>query len=414
MTTNKRGVNRMLRTGALLLTSALALAGCAGSTAAGDKEKIYLNLSYSGNAWQDEAANLATSVATSPENASKYEFKKVISGTDVQKQISDMQSMIESGAKLIVAYPISPSALDPVIKQGCDAGVTFVMYDSTVNAECAWNVAYITGALADQPEKAFFGAQTAQALAEMLNGKGKIFMNRGVAGTSTDKVHYDSAKAVFANYPDIQIVSEYYGNWDPSVSQQETAKALAAHPDVDGVWSQLGEVGVVKALQAKGLKVPVTGEDGNYFRKAMSEGWPGISSGSPPSQGAIAMKIGLKILKDGPDSVPRNIETPLPWVTTATAKACPGSEFVDGCNFFPKEDDNFVTEVFDKNLNPESSLTAAKTGEPAAKVEPLPDLKPYTQPEIRRNYTRANCDPGWTKGSVTEGQTPAGLVGCVK
>lgn len=415
MTTNKRGVNRMLSVGALLLTSALALAGCSGgSSAASGKDKIYLNLSYSGNAWQDEAANLATSIATSPENAGKYEFKKVISGTDVQKQISDMQSMIESGAKLIVAYPISPSALDPVIKQGCDAGVTFVMYDSTVNAECAWNVAYITGALADKPENAFFGAQTAKALAEMLHGKGKIFMNRGVAGTSTDKVHYDSAKAVFATYPDIQIVSEYYGNWDPSVSQQETAKALAAHPDVDGVWSQLGEVGVVKALQAKGLKIPVTGEDGNYFRKVMSEGWPGISSGSPPSQGAIAMKIGLKILKDGPSSVPHNIETPLPWVTTATAKACPGSEFVDGCNFFPKEDDNFVTEVFDKSLNPESSLTAAKTGAPASKVEPLPDLKPFTQPEIRRIYTRASCDQGWTKGPVTEGQTPTGLIGCTK
>lgn len=116
------------------------------------------------------------------------------------------------------------------------------------------------------------------------------------------------------------------------------------------------------------MKVPVIGENGNYFRRVMSEGWPGISSGSPPSQGGIAIKIGLKILRDGPDSVPHNIETPLPWVTTAMAKACPGSEFVDGCNFFPNEDDNFVTELFDKDLNPESSLTAAKNGEPAAKV----------------------------------------------
>lgn len=414
-----RGAGLSIRYSALLVTGAIALAGCSGGdggdqAGGGDKDKIYLNLSYSGNAWQDEAANLATSIATAPENAEKYEFEKIISGTDVQKQISDIQSMIAAGAKLIVAYPISPTALDPVIKQGCDEGVTFVMYDSTVNAECAWNVAYITGAREDEPEKAFFGAQTAEALAEMLDGKGKIFMNRGVAGTSTDKVHYDSAKAVFDQYPDIDVVSEYYGNWDPSVSQQETAKALASHPDVDGVWSQLGEVGVVKALQAKGIEIPVTGEDGNYFRKVLSEGWPGISSGSPPSQGAIAMKIGLKILEDGPDSVPKNIETPLPWVTTDTAKACPGVEFVDGCNFFTEEDDNFVTEVFQENLNPESSLTAAKTGEPAEQVEELPDLGPYTQPEIRRIYTRANCDSGWTKGEVTEGQSPIGLAGCVK
>ncbi|NKX52818.1 substrate-binding domain-containing protein, partial [Arthrobacter deserti] len=97
------------------------------------------------------------------------------------------------GAKLIVSYPISPTALDSVVKQGCQRGVTFVFYDSTVNADCAYNVAFITGARVDDPEKAFFGAQTAQALVDLLDEKGKIFMNRGVPGTSTDTVHYDTA-----------------------------------------------------------------------------------------------------------------------------------------------------------------------------------------------------------------------------
>lgn len=419
MSVQARRVRKGLGLCALAVAGLMVLTGCGSGGGSSDpgsanKVKVYLNLSYSGNAWQAEAANLAKSIITSPANAAKYEFKEVISGTNVQKQISDIQSMISAGAKLIVLYPISPTALNPVIKQGCSQGVTFVAYDSAVDAPCAWNVAYITGARADQPEKAFFGAQTAQALVELLHEKGNIFMNRGVAGTSTDKVHYDSAMEVFSQYPDIKVVAEYNGDWDPSVSQQATAKALAAHPDVDGVWSQLGEVGVVKALQAAGLKVPVTGEDGNYFRKMLSEGWPGVSSGSPPAQGSIAMKIGLKILEDGPKSVPKNIETPLPWVTTETAKACPGVEFVDGCNFFPNEDDNFVTEVFDTTLNPESSLTAAKTGAGTDKVVSLPDLKPFTQPEWRRIYTRAACDDGWTKGPVTEGQDPAGLAGCVK
>lgn len=408
-----RSVLRTVAAGAMVL----GLAACGGSGqpgSTGDKQKIYLNLSYSGNNWQDEAANLAMSIAKAPENAAKYDVVKQISGTDVQKQISDLQSMIASGAKLIVSYPISPTALESVVKQGCQRGVTFVFYDSTVNADCAYNVAFITGARADDPQKAFFGAQTAQALVDLLHEKGKVFMNRGVPGTSTDTVHYDTAKAVFDRYPGIQVVSEYYGKWDSSVSQQETAKALAAHPDVDGIWSQDGEAGVLKALEAAGKKIPVTGENSNYFRMRLSQGWPGISSGSPPAQAAVAMKVGLKILQDGAGSVPKNIEMPLPWVTTATAKACTGNEFTNGCNFFPQADDTFVTEVFQKDLLPESSMDSAKSGSPVAKVQPLPDMSKFAQPEIRRIYTRASCDSGWVEGNVDSGQTPAGLRGCVK
>jgi len=404
----------------LIASTALLLAGCSGNgtTSPGDsggsKPKIYLNLSYSGNNWQDEAANLAMSALNAPEVLAKYTVEKVISGIDPQKQISDIQSMIASGAKLIVLYPISPTALNPVIEQGCQAGVTFVAYDGTVEAPCAWNVSYITGARAENSQQAFFGAQTAQALVDLLGGKGKIMMNRGVSGTSTDIVHYDSAKAVFDQYPGIQIVTEYYGNWDSSVSQQETQKALAAHPDIDGVWSELGEDGVVKSLEAAGLKVPVTGEDTNFFRKKLSEGWPGVSSGSPPASGGIAVKVGLKILADGPNSVPKDVEIPLPWVTTETAKPCATLEFVDGCNFFPNAADSFVTEIFQKDLLPESSYTASMQVAAMSSLQALPNMNDYAQPEWRRSYTRSDCDTGWAKGPVTTGQVPPGLPGCVK
>ena len=193
--------------GAMTAIAALALTGCsAGGASTGTstaKEKIFVNLSYSGNNWQDEGANLAMAVAQSPEVAAKYDVTKIISGSDPQKQISDIQSMIADGAKLIVLYPISPTALNPVIQQGCDAGVTFVAYDGTVEAPCAWNISYITGARTENPEAAFFGAQTAQALVDLLGGEGDVMMNRGVAGTSTDTVHYDTAMSVFNQYPGI-------------------------------------------------------------------------------------------------------------------------------------------------------------------------------------------------------------------
>lgn len=410
----------------LFASAAVALSACSatapgasstgGAGGSAGKPKIFLNLSYSGNNWQTEGANLAMATLKSPEVLKKYSVKEIISGTDVQKQISDIQSMISAGAKLIVFYPISPTALNPVIQQGCSAGVSFVAYDGTVTAPCAWNVSYITGARANLPQDALFGAQTAQALVDLLHGKGNVMLNRGVSGTSTDTVHYESAMAIFKKHPGIKIVDQYFGQWDSSLSQQLTAKALASHPDVNAIWSEAGEDGVIKALQAKGMEIPVTGENSNYFREQLAKGWPGVSSGSAPAVSGVAVKLGLKILQDGASSVPKNIEMPLPWVTTQTAKVCSGTRFVNGCNFFPTSavSGSFVTEIVEPSLFPEGNLEAAQNATPIKALTPLPALAPYTQPEWRRLFTRGVCDSGWQKGVVPASDSPLGLVGCVK
>lgn len=403
---------------AVMTISLLALAGCGGGgqSSSGGKTKVYLDMAPSGNNWQDEAANLAQSVVTSPTYAKKYEFKKVISGTDTNKQISDIQSMIGSGAKLIVLYPSSPTALDPVIEQGCKAGVTFVTYESTVEAPCAYNVGLLTGTMRADKTRPFYGAQSGEELARQMGGKGNLVINRGVAGTSVDKINYDTFMQVMKKYPAIKVVSEFYGQWNPSVSQQEMSKVLASHPQVDAVWSTDGEVGVIKALQAVGKKAIIAGNSSAYFMKMMDEeGWKGVASSSPTAQGGIAMKVGLQVLEKGANSVPRNVEVRLPWVTNDTIKKCTGNKLENGCNYFGGVDDTFVETISDSDLFPEATLDAAKTGKPLTSVTPLPDMTNFEQPPQRRVYTRGTCDKGWKKGIVNDGsQQPAGLVGCVK
>ncbi|MCL2803064.1 MAG: sugar ABC transporter substrate-binding protein [Micrococcales bacterium] len=409
------------------LALALSLAACTSSPSdpasnagggggnGGEKQRIYLNLSYTGNNWQDEAANLAKAIATAPEYAEKYEFETVISGTDVQKQISDIQSMIGKGAKLIVSYPLSPSALDQVVTAGCEQGVTFVFYDSTVNAPCAYNISFITSPFRDDKTRPFFGAQSAQGIVDALGGQGKVVINRGVAGTSTDNVHHDTMMQVFDANPGIEVVAEFYGDWNSQVSQQEMAKILAVHQDIDAVWSADGEPGVIKALEAVGKKAFVTGNGSSYLMQKMAEdGWKGIASSASPGQGGIAMKLGLHILENGPEGIPTNIEVPLPWQTEKTAKLCVGTEFVDGCNYFKGVDDTYIVSIYDQDLLPEASLTAAQTGTGIDKIVPLPDMMQFEQAPERRIYTRGVCDEGWHEGVVTEGQTPSGLKGCVK
>ncbi len=340
-----------------------------------ERFKIYLSLSYSGNAWQSEAANIVKALAATPPYDEMVELIEVISGTDPQAQISDYESMIAEGADGIISFPISSTALNRTIRRGCDQGVLFFMYDATVTEPCAYNISYIT---------AGFGENTAQALVNELGGEGKIFLSRGVPGNSVDERHTAGAMAVFDRYPGIEVVAEYYSYWDDRTTQQETAMALAAHPDVDGIWAQAGEYGAIEALLQSGREdlIPITGENSNGFRLALADpelqarGLRGVSAGSPPAQSGYAFKLMMEILTGQRELEPMNIEYPLPWVPADQVTLCEGDTFENGCNAFPadKVPSSFVTEVFDPVLLPELSLASALEGvpTPGATIQPLP------------------------------------------
>ena len=187
--------------------------------------------------------------------------------------------------------------------------------------------------------------------------------------------------------------------WNDQTTQQETAKALASHPDVDGIWGQNGEGGIIKAMLASGQQklVPVTGENGNGYRLALinpdyvKRGLRGVSSGDPISTSAYAFKLMMETLMKKRTLTLHNIQYPLPWVTPAQIKVCTGDTFVGGCNVFPagKVPDSFNTEIFNPTLTPEVSLNSALNGTPTpgATIQPLPaDVTPAP------NLPGINCE----------------------
>ena len=113
----------------LLTTTCVAAAALAsaftigmGSASADEpkKFKIFLSLSYSGNAWQSEAANIVKALAQTPPYDQMVELKEVISGTDPQAQIAAYESMIDAKADGVISFPISSSALNRTVKNGCE------------------------------------------------------------------------------------------------------------------------------------------------------------------------------------------------------------------------------------------------------------------------------------------------------
>jgi ribose transport system substrate-binding protein len=139
------------------------VAGAVGGAAAQEgKHKIFLSMSYIGNDWQAEAANMVKAMAAHPSMRDKVDLQIQVAGPNAQRQIQQINSMVQAGAEAIVVFPISPTALNQVVKNACNKGVMVIAYDAEITEPCAYNVSI------DQEEA---GRVTAEWLVERLGGK---------------------------------------------------------------------------------------------------------------------------------------------------------------------------------------------------------------------------------------------------
>src|ERR1700754_385911 len=204
-----------------------------GHADAAGKHKIFLSMSFIGNDWQAEAANMVKAMAAHKDFADKIDLQVQVAGPNAQRQIQQINAMVQAGAKAIVVYPISPTALNAVVKNACSKGVIIIAYDAAIEEPCAYNVTI------DQEEA---GRVTAEWLVKKLNGKGNIIAITGVPGTSVDTLRTKAAKEVFAKNPDIKIVAEAVGMWSQAVARTKLSKILATlnWDQIDGLWMQAG------------------------------------------------------------------------------------------------------------------------------------------------------------------------------
>lgn len=348
--------------------------------AADEPYKVYLSMSYIGNDWQAEAANMVKALAAHPDYADRVDLQIQVAGPNAQRQIQQINAMVQSGADAIVVFPISPTALNQVVKSACAKGVKIVAYDGEITEPCAYNVTI------DQHEA---GRVTAEWLVDKLEGKGNILVMTGVPGTSVDAARTVAAKEVFEQHPDIKIVGEAVGMWSQAVTRTELSKLLATRDwgDIDGLWMQVGcytaNAMQLEAGKSAGALLPCAGEGANGGRVQMLPvgtevegaaspyaplGAPRISYASPPYSGALALKLAVDML-DGDESVPKLTTLPLPIVTSDTVRLCEDGtweEMKNGCNAFKPSivsNPGWFASIFSEEL-PQVGLNAALVGQP--------------------------------------------------
>jgi ribose transport system substrate-binding protein len=214
-------------------------------------------------------------------------------GGDVNKQIADVDDLLTQNVNALVIAPAVADALAPAIEKAFDKGIPVVVFQSDPGTEKI--TSYVHALDAD------FGVAGMTQLAKDMNGKGNLIALRGIAGNPVETARYEGMASVLADYPDIKLVGEDFGDWNEDKGKAVAQNLLAANPQIDGVWSSGAAMtkGAIAAFQEANRPLPpMSGEHLNGFLKLWQElGMKSVAPVYPSWMGPEALKVAVLSLQ---------------------------------------------------------------------------------------------------------------------
>ena len=292
------------------LTLVVIVSSAVGSSPSSTKKSppynIVLSMSYTGNDWQAQSANLIKAQAKTPPYDKLVKLRVDVAGTSIPNQIRTLNNEIQSGADAIIVYPLSPTALNSTIARACQRGVVVFAYDSLVTAPCAYNV---------HDDVVDMGRKSMLMLAKEMSKRGltKLGVITGVAGTTADTDYNTGIKLALKAYPKIKVVAKAPGLWDPAKIKTAFSSMYASHPDIQAVWGTFACSPVWQVLSAQHKSMILcAGADTNAERILMlpkgkakgAQGFNNVSYGTPTYNGELAFMQAVDVLQGrGPRTI---------------------------------------------------------------------------------------------------------------
>ena len=225
------------------------------------------------------------------------------------KQINDVEDLLAKGVDLLIISAATMAALDPIVTRTMRRGIPVVCVDRRVSSENF--VSFVTSSNSAQ------GRMQMLWLCEMLKGQGNIVMLGGIAGAGPAEERATGGREVLTAFPGINVLDFQYANWSPSEGKRIMSALIQTYgKKIQGVWGDgVQNAGAIEALQAAGIKIPITGDHNNGFLVRVQKwGYPGMSIDFPVSMGTDAVEVSLKVLKGIP--VPFIVDAPRTVITT--------------------------------------------------------------------------------------------------
>lgn len=349
---------------AAVVTGLLAavLTACGGSASGGsasggddDRYTIVLSNNNASQSWRQQMMNGMQHVADTV-FADKVDYEAKVSEESASAQAASLQQIVRERPDAILVDAISPTALNGVLQQACDAGIVVVNFDQTVEGlDCAYKPHF---------DDEGYAEDAANFMCAQLGGSGRVLLDQAIAGLpATDRRTQVTTETLAANCPGVEIVATYQSQYQPGAEAEAVGALLASEPQVDGVLSLAYCSSVVQAFERAGRPlVPMTCVAANNNAIACEEaGVPCFMWGNPPLIGSIALDLAVDILEGG-EAQEDFVAFGQTYFLNEYAdfeKNIEPIELVSGENFFPDESPELILPVTheDFGITPQAALT---------------------------------------------------------
>jgi len=246
--------------------------------------------------------------------------------TDPADQISDLDDMMTKGIDALVILTTESAPLTPKAKEIHQQGVFIVNVDRGF-------LEPVADIFLEGDNKAF-GRRSAQFVGEKMKKEGRknLVVLTGIPCTvDTDRVN--SAKEVFATYPDIKILDTQPAFWNREKGLTVMQNLLTKHAKIDAVWAQdddimMGASQAIKEAGREGEMWIVGGAGMKEAVKMVMDKDPMVPANItyPPSMIAAGIHTAVGVLRDGKKDdvmkfMPRHLMMDVELITPDNAKA---------------------------------------------------------------------------------------------
>lgn len=185
---------------------------------------------------------------------------------DPQKQVTDLQTVIESGkAAGVWSIAIAPPAMTALVQTALDKGVPMVLNGTPQDYGLDGLVPGVSFSTIDYAaEGKAAGEELGNCINERHDGAGQVLFGESAPGTAGKEEFETAVKdALAATAPDAEIVSSFTVS-DRTAAQTDVSSALQGNPDLVAVFGQNdeGALGAVGAFKAAGKDLPCITEGG--------------------------------------------------------------------------------------------------------------------------------------------------------
>ncbi|MFI5563605.1 ABC transporter substrate-binding protein [Amycolatopsis japonica] len=169
--------------------------------------------------------------------------------SDLNKQVSDIKSLLDRGAQLLIVAPLNSDGLQPALDAAKAKKVPVITIDRKVTSQpCTDYLTFIGSNFVEQ------GKRAAQEMVKATGGTGKVAILLGASGNNVTTDRTKGFKDEIAATAGIQVVAEQTGEFDRSKGQAVMEQLIQSNPEITAVYAENDEMGIgaVTALKAVG------------------------------------------------------------------------------------------------------------------------------------------------------------------